>query len=209
MASSQTHAKDPNKTFAKRDHPVPEVAPSGSYGAPPPPAPAGDSYSSYGGGDKGLYYYYYPTEEVGTGEKYKDDKCAVEKILPTLILIDIFLGIIAGSLLGLIPSFSLANLINALPIPNVVLPAINIDKPKARMMEEVTNMVTSALENEECLPRMICETGRYAEGYTTFVGIMDFFTPDHFSNRMKVFKDAALKKTDCKSYNCSYVDWSY
>ncbi|XP_069996169.1 uncharacterized protein [Penaeus vannamei] len=86
------------KARTKRDHPV-----ESSYAAPP---------HSDGYGDSGHYYYYYPTEmmpekEEEEEEDKKKDKCAVEKLLPPIILITIFLGIIAGVLVGLFPSLGL------------------------------------------------------------------------------------------------------
>ncbi|XP_047491483.1 uncharacterized protein LOC125040799 [Penaeus chinensis] len=178
---SQVEAKD----RTKRDHPV------DSYAAPPP----------QGHGDGGVYYYYYPTEMMPKEmeeEDKKKDKCAVEKLLPPIILITIFLGIIAGAIVGLFPSLTF-------PTFQQLIPALN-QIANGRAMDDMTEMITRAVESDDCLPRLICESGKFADGYTTMVSLFEFFTPRGFESKMKIFKDSALKKTDCKRYRCSYVD---
>ncbi|XP_042874669.1 uncharacterized protein LOC122254873 [Penaeus japonicus] len=173
----------------KRDHPV------DSYAAPPPQGH---------GGDGGVYYYYYPTEahpmmaKETEEEDKKKDKCAVEKLLPPIILITIFLGIIAGAIVGLFPSLTF-------PTFQQLIPALN-QIANGRAMDEMTEMVTRAVESEDCLPRLICESGKFADGYTTVLSFFEFFTPRAFESKMKIFKDSALKKTDCKRYRCAYID---
>jgi len=187
----QDSEADNSKILMKRDYKAPDAPPIDSYSAPP----SGQS------GD-GLYYYYYPTEEHGAKE-VKQDKCLVEKLLTPIILITIFLGIIAASVTGLLPN--LGNLIPTIPIP-ITIPNIPVVPGVGRALDEMTLIVTKAVESEECLPLLICESGKYAHGYNTMVGILDYFTPRVFQSKMKIFKDAATKKTDCKQYRCSFVD---
>jgi len=194
---ASTTLADPTKTLLKRD-----------YAAPPQQDPIpGD------GGDSGFYYYYYPVEEDGKKGKgglddYKHDKCAGEKLLAPLIIISIFLGIIAFRDIGL--------------LPNINLPDINLKElPTARdlassaghyipwtALDTLTVSVTEAVESEQCMQRLVCHSGRYAEGRTTMLSLVEFFIPRRFQPHMKIFKDSALKQADCSSYTCSYADGS-
>ncbi|XP_027225805.1 uncharacterized protein [Penaeus vannamei] len=177
------------KARTKRDYPV-----DSSYSAP----------SSYGYGNGGVYYYYYPSgatlQEKGEKDEEEKDKCDVERLLAPIILITIFLGIIAGAIVGLFPALTLPTVQQILAL----LPQIN-----GRSMDDMTVMITQAVESEDCLDRLFCESGKFADGYTNTVSMFEFFAPRAFESKMKIFKDSALRKTDCKRYRCSYVDFMF
>ncbi|XP_066941159.1 uncharacterized protein [Macrobrachium rosenbergii] len=73
-------------------------------------------------------------------------------------------------------------------------------------LDQLTTFVMDTIETDDCGSRIICETGKYAEGRKNFLGIMHFLTPSIYRNKMKVFKDSALKKSDCRKFRCGYVD---
>nr|XP_027225796.1 uncharacterized protein LOC113817882 [Penaeus vannamei] len=177
------------KARTKRDHP-----PESSYAVPP-------TYHEHE--EAPAPQYYYPVEMMPAAmeepmENKKKDKCVVQKLLPPIILITIFLGIIAGSIVGLFPSLTW-------PAFQQVLPIL-AQAGNGRSMDDMTTMVTRAVESEECLARLVCESGKLANGYSTIFSMFEFFTPRVFESKMKIFKESALKKTDCKRYSCSYVD---
>ncbi|XP_053634087.1 uncharacterized protein [Cherax quadricarinatus] len=163
--------------------------------------------------DSGVYYYYYPLEEEKGKKKelFKDhDKCTGEKLLAPLIIICIFLGIIAFKDIGLVPKFS----VPPFTFPGVKKP--DIDIPKARELvssyvpwdtiDQVTLAVTEAVESEECLPRLVCESGKYATSYTTALSLLEFFMPRKLKAHMEIFKNSAYKMADCTNYKCSYAE---
>ncbi|XP_068216490.1 uncharacterized protein [Palaemon carinicauda] len=71
---------------------------------------------------------------------------------------------------------------------------------------KLTTVVSDAIETDECSARLVCETGKYAEGYDMMLGVMEVFAPLVYQNKIKIFKDSALKKSNCKVYRCGYVD---
>ncbi|XP_063840031.1 uncharacterized protein LOC135088895 [Scylla paramamosain] len=165
--------------------------------------------------DSGFYYYYYPVEDDTKGkDKYKDDlfykddkdyKCSAEKLLAPLIIISIFLGIIAFSSLGLVPSFNL---------PTIEIPDLEINRSSRSLvsaagflpwgtLNNMTEAVLAAVEGEECRPWLVCESGRLAEGRTMALSLMEFLAPSKYQQELKIFKDSALLKTSCDKYKCS------
>ncbi|XP_045615550.2 uncharacterized protein [Procambarus clarkii] len=185
---------DPSNILQKRDYKVSEDVPA---------APAGED---------GFYYYYYPLEEKKESIKKLGndlDKCTGEKLLAPLIIICIFLGIIAFKDIGLVPIFQ----IPPITVPKLTIPDIKF--PKARELSEyvpwdavnqMTLAVTEAVESEECLPRLMCESGKYATNYTTALSLLELFIPQRLKTHMKILKDSALVKNDCTSYKCSYAE---
>lgn len=193
VPSSQLTPNDQSKVFMKRD-----------YKAPLPPSvdPPAESYPPT---DNGYYYYYYPVEEDGKKIAKEKDECSIKKVVAPLIVIAVFLGIIAASTVGLIPQIT---------FPPIVLPILPNGRNMASAayeyvpwdsLEKLTMVVSEAIESEECLSRLVCESGRYVEGRTTMLGFLEFFMPPRYQNRMKIFKDSALKKSDCKAFKCSYA----
>ncbi|XP_071546793.1 uncharacterized protein [Panulirus ornatus] len=192
-----SEAEIDSKTLQNRD-----------YKAPEPAEPPAEHYHP-DEGDQGYYYYYYPVEE-DKKKLLKDDKCAVEKLLIPLIIICVILGILTANSIGLLPSIELPPLV----LPTA--PILSIQKNRALnsmdsyipwdTIDQLTLVVTEALESEQCLPRLVCESGRYADGRTTAVSFLEFFAPRKLQSHMKIFKDSALKKTDCSIYKCSYIE---
>ncbi|XP_045118836.1 uncharacterized protein LOC123508896 [Portunus trituberculatus] len=166
--------------------------------------------------DSGFYYYYYPVEDDIKGkEKYKDDlyykddkdyKCSAEKLLAPLIIISIFLGIIAFSSVGLVPSFNL---------PPINIPELEINRGSRSLvssaaeflpwgtLNNMTEAVLAAVEGEECRPWLVCESGRLAEGRTTALSLMELLAPRKYQQEVRIFKDSALLRTSCDKYKCS------
>ncbi|KAK4313142.1 hypothetical protein Pmani_015484 [Petrolisthes manimaculis] len=201
MATTTTTTQPNTKTLVKRDYnsvPADPVVPSDT-------------------GDSGFYYYYYPVEEKGKkgkeGLEHKDhyfkDKCTGEKLLAPLIIICIFLGIIAFRDIGLVPSFQL---------PDISLTDISL-KETARgvtsfageyipwnALDNLTVAVTEAVESEECVQRLVCHSGRYADGRSTIISVMELFMPRRFQSHMRIFKNSALNQSDCDVFRCGYAD---
>ncbi|KAK7069727.1 hypothetical protein SK128_010147 [Halocaridina rubra] len=225
-SSSLSAGKDPTKVLMKRDFKGSDLGGGGSHASGHGASAPLDSYGTSGPGENGYYYYYYPVDEA-TGEKDifgdKKDKCDAAKIMAPLIVIAVFLGIIAANAIGLLPALNLANI----NFGNLNLPGIQIGTGLGVVagtgrrdlddsyyeeysswgpLEKLTTIVTSALDSEQCLSRLVCESGKYAEGRTTVLSILEIITPPEYQNRMKIFKDSALKKSDCKTYKCSYTD---
>ncbi|XP_068216487.1 uncharacterized protein [Palaemon carinicauda] len=74
--------------------------------------------------------------------------------------------------------------------------------------DQVTSFVMDAIETDDCSSRLICESGRYADGRKGFLSILHFLTPAIYRNKLKIFKDSALKKSDCKEFQCGYADYN-
>ncbi|KAG7156307.1 uncharacterized protein LOC121853907 [Homarus americanus] len=191
LASPTFPEVDSSKILQKRDYKTP--------GAP------ADSYSSEA--DNGFYYYYHPVEADGK----KDEKCSIDKLLVPLVLITIFVGIstFSGLLSPILGKFT--------DLPTITIPELVI--PKARdlaasavsyipwdSVDRVTLAVTEAVESEQCLPRLMCESGKYANGRSTALSLLEIFTPRRLQAHMKIFKDSALKNTDCTIYKCRHAD---
>ncbi|XP_050693166.1 uncharacterized protein LOC126983949 [Eriocheir sinensis] len=173
--------------------------------------------------DSGFYYYYYPVEEGGKGKDkgkgglgYKDDyyKCSEEKLLAPLIIICIFLGIIAFRDIGLVPSFHLPTIeLPTIDIPNIDLPDVEINRGRNfassvskylpwHSLNNATVAVLAAVEAEECLPWLLCESGRLAQGRSTTLSLMEVFAPPKYQPQVKIFKEAATLRTNCDKYKC-------
>ncbi|XP_064112744.1 uncharacterized protein LOC135219699 [Macrobrachium nipponense] len=73
-------------------------------------------------------------------------------------------------------------------------------------LDQITTFVLDTIETDDCGSRFICEAGKYADGRKKFLGLMHFMTPPIYRNKIKVFKDSALKKSDCRKFKCGYTD---
>ncbi|XP_064112743.1 uncharacterized protein LOC135219698 isoform X2 [Macrobrachium nipponense] len=72
--------------------------------------------------------------------------------------------------------------------------------------DQVAGLMTDVVDTEDCGLRIVCETGKYAEGRKNLLGVMHFLTPAIYRKKMKVFKDSALKKLDCANFKCGYLE---
>ncbi|MPC08074.1 Glutathione S-transferase Mu 2 [Portunus trituberculatus] len=128
------------------------------------------------------------------------------RLLAPLIIISIFLGIIAFSSVGLVPSFNL---------PPINIPELEINRGSRslvssaaeflpwRTLNNMTEAVLAAVEGEECRPWLVCESGRLAEGRTTALSLMELLAPRKYQQEVRIFKDSALLRTSCDKYKCS------
>ncbi|XP_064113615.1 uncharacterized protein LOC135220294 [Macrobrachium nipponense] len=71
---------------------------------------------------------------------------------------------------------------------------------------KLTTVMSEAMEKDDCSARLVCETGKYAEGYEMMLTMIEMFAPTVYQNKIKIFKDSALKRSNCKVYRCGYVD---
>ncbi|XP_068216488.1 uncharacterized protein [Palaemon carinicauda] len=224
-----SEAKDPSQVLMKRDdqqhhHHPQHTAPAAPY----------DSYSSYA--ETGANYYYQPVEEVEEHEPKKDycpvDTVLAPIIVITIfagVLAGNALGLVPRVQFQL-PQQTI-NAINALkpdPLgikPPIIgppgtawipaIPARSLGTGRAddfmgnatqTVIDEMTAYVTDIIEQDECGTRFVCEIGKYAEGNKRLLGIMHFLTPAIYRNKMKIFKDSALKKCDCDEFRCGFID---
>ncbi|CAL4114564.1 unnamed protein product, partial [Meganyctiphanes norvegica] len=165
---------------------------------------------SQGGTDVGQYYYYYPVEEEGTtttkpGKEGTDHPLYTPAIAIIVLLVMILLQL---TLPGLIESIGPM-------LPTLVIDPITIPVPDNgrdltdtsflswEMVNNLTTFVRSAIEPEECLPRLICYSAPYAAGGSkVLLSLLDSLPSEDYSSYVKVFKDSVLKKTDCNVYSC-------
>lgn len=77
----------------------------------------------------------------------------------------------------------------------------------AERLEKYFKIYRAAVESEECMNRIVCELGDAVSGVrgkAAFLAIMEKFAPGWMTNKMGVFKSAALtsESTKCVRYKC-------
>ncbi|XP_076355233.1 uncharacterized protein LOC143249373 [Tachypleus tridentatus] len=76
-----------------------------------------------------------------------------------------------------------------------------------RKLEKYYSIYRSAVENEECLNRVICELGNAmsdAKSKVSIIRVLEHFVPEQIRNKMEIFETAALstKVGKCYKYKC-------
>ncbi|UYV62873.1 hypothetical protein LAZ67_2002198 [Cordylochernes scorpioides] len=109
----------------------------------------------------------------------------------------------------IMPMLALAGL--GLLIPTVTNLSSRTKKTKRSVndsrLERYLALYRSAVENEDCMSRIVCEMGDAVsdvKGKTAILTIMEKFTPAWMRQKMSIFKSAALTSEmgKCKKYKC-------
>lgn len=194
------------------------------------------SYTSYGDGGSGYqatntysapapapqYMRYQMVEQEEMEAKTKEDKkCAVKLVLPPLIIITVFLGLL---LLHLVVPTLLPAIVNPIALPLVaviqvftnplVQPLLPIIGPNGRDVHPVsafddimhmTEIVTAVVAEETCLARYLCESGRdVSHDSKNVTKLISKMLPENYSEYLKLVSSDNKKCQEL--YKCSAFD---
>ncbi|XP_067135933.1 uncharacterized protein [Centruroides vittatus] len=165
-------------------HPSYSYPPSVSY------APSGSSYfpqmASYPG---------YSPQQSSYGASNQNKRYGLSSlIMPMLALAGLGL---------LIPSVS-GNLVSS---GRKKRDATDPETEHGEKLEKYARLYQAALQNEECMNRVVCELGKTMkdlQGKTPMIGVMEKLVPSWMKPKMGIFKAAALSAETgkCEKYKC-------
>ncbi|XP_022235347.1 uncharacterized protein LOC111083262 [Limulus polyphemus] len=86
---------------------------------------------------------------------------------------------------------------------------LNVFSGFGKKLEKYYAIYRSAVEDEDCMNRIICELGNAmsdVRGKTTVINVLDQFVPNWMESKMGVFKVAALSREvgKCSKYRCRW-----